>query len=101
MKPFFSDAEAKDRLINWFITNNTGLVFLQCFFFIIRYNPEVPELLYVSDARRLTRSHYNRSNPLIVYLHGFSERAPGPPGASSYEIRNGIASYVFVTLCGA
>lgn len=43
----------------------------------------------MSDTKRLEKSNFNMSNPLIMYLHGFSERAPGGSGQSSQEIRDG------------
>lgn len=43
--------------------------------------------MYISDEKRLKTSHLNTSNPLILYLHGFSEQAPGAAGQSSFEIR--------------
>lgn len=47
------------------------------------------DILYLSDVKRLKASHLNRSQSVIIYLHGFSERAPGGPGQSSQEMRDG------------
>lgn len=62
------------------------------FFYVImsfRSNPINADVLYLSDKKRLDSSHFNKSNALIVYLHGFSERVPGGAGQSSQEIRDG------------
>jgi len=59
------------------------------FLLYTRENPKESQQLYVSDTKRLKRSHLNTSLPLILYLHGFSESAPGPPKSSSYEMRDG------------
>lgn len=54
----------------------------------------------MSDVSRLEASHLNKSQPIIVYLHGFSERAPGGKGQSSEELRDGKLIYIlfFFTL---
>lgn len=54
-----------------------------------RSNPNKASVLYINDNKRLHKSHLNRTDPVIVYLHGFSERAPGGSGQSSQEIRDG------------
>lgn len=46
-------------------------------------------MLYVNDVERLKNTKINKTLPLIFYMHGFSESAPGIAGASSYEIRDG------------
>lgn len=56
---------------------------------IFRSNPINADVLYLSDKKRLEFSHFNKSNALIVFLHGFSERVPGGAGQSSQEIRDG------------
>lgn len=43
----------------------------------------------MSDHKRLDKSNLNKTNPLVLYLHGFSERAPGGSGQSSQEVRDG------------
>lgn len=58
-------------------------------FFARRSNPNKSDILFLSDVQRLHASHLNTSNPVIVYLHGFSESAPGGPGQSSQELRDG------------
>ncbi|XP_059622545.1 phospholipase A1 2 [Phlebotomus argentipes] len=57
------------------------------FLLYTRDNPTTPDHLYVSDEKRLMASHLNTANPLILYLHGFSEQAPGDTGQSSFEVR--------------
>lgn len=54
-----------------------------------RSNPKEAKMLYVNDVERLKNTKINKTLPLIFYMHGFSESAPGVPGASSYEIRDG------------
>lgn len=56
----------------------------------LMYNKKYPKdgkQLYVNDAKRLR--HLDKSLPLMVYLHGFTEMAPGPPKSSAYEIKEG------------
>lgn len=55
-----------------------------------RSNPTNADVLYLSDKKRFESSNFNKSNALIVYLHGFSERVPGGAGQSSQEIRDGM-----------
>lgn len=57
------------------------------FLLYTRNDPKTGKQLYIADEKRLR--HLNKSEPLIFYLHGFSESAPGPPKSSSYEIRDG------------
>lgn len=52
-----------------------------------RANPNTSRQLYLSNEKRMR--YVNKSLPLIFYLHGFSESAPGGPKSSSYEIRDG------------
>lgn len=59
---------------------------------VFRLNPINADILYLSDKKRFESSHFNKSNPLIVFLHGFSERVPGGAGQSSQEIRDGMYS---------
>ncbi|XP_048509444.1 pancreatic lipase-related protein 2 isoform X2 [Athalia rosae] len=47
-----------------------------------RRNPGIPNLLVVNNAATLQRSSFNRSNPTVVYIHGYSERAPGLSAAT-------------------
>lgn len=66
-------------------------VMISLFSIVVRYrsNPINADVLYLSDTNRLASSHFNKSNALIIYLHGFSERVPGGAGQSSQEIRDG------------
>lgn len=57
-----------------------------------RSNPINADVLYLSDKKRFESSHFNQSNALIIYLHGFSERVPGGAGQSSQEIRDGMCT---------
>uniref|UniRef100_A0A336LSY7 CSON003911 protein n=1 Tax=Culicoides sonorensis TaxID=179676 RepID=A0A336LSY7_CULSO len=63
------------------------------FLLYTRKNPTKANLLYVSDHKRLDRSNLNKTNPLVVYLHGFSERAPGGKNQSSQEVRDEVGDY--------
>lgn len=64
------------------------------FFLFSRDNPKTGRQLYMSDDKRLR--HINKTRPLIFYLHGFSESAPGTPNSSSYEIREGSFSHAAI-----
>lgn len=57
------------------------------FFLYTRKNRQNAKQLFLTDERRLR--HINKTSNVVIYLHGFSESAPGVPGASSYEIREG------------
>lgn len=57
------------------------------FLLYTRANPKNGKQLHMGDEKRLR--HINKTRPLIFYLHGFSESAPGGPKCSSYEIRDG------------
>lgn len=57
------------------------------FLLYTRANPTVGKQLYISDEKRARR--INKALPLVLYLHGFSESAPGTPNGSSYEMRDG------------
>lgn len=57
---------------------------------VFRSNPINADILYLSDKKRFESSHFNKSNTLIIYLHGFSERVPGGAGQSSQEMRDGM-----------
>lgn len=57
------------------------------FLLYTRSNRREGKQLYISNDKRI-RS-INKTLPLIFYLHGFSESAPGTPKSSSYEMRDG------------
>lgn len=57
---------------------------------LLRSNPINADVLYLLDKKRFESSNFNKSNELIIYLHGFSERVPGGTGQSSQEIRDGM-----------
>lgn len=68
------------------------------FLLYTRSNPTIGKQLYLSSDQSRLRS-INKSLPLIFYMHGFSESAPGPPKSSSYELRDGkIISFGSATL---
>lgn len=74
------------------VESDDFLFFFFCFLFVchhFRSNPINADVLYLSDKKRFASSHFNQSNALIIYLHGFSERVPGGAGQSSQEIRDG------------
>lgn len=71
--------------LSYFCPKNTFINF----FFFCSSNPKNPDKLFLSDKNRLTLSHLNTSNPLVIYLHGFSERATGINGRSGEQIRDG------------
>ncbi|CRK95612.1 CLUMA_CG009071, isoform A [Clunio marinus] len=58
------------------------------FFLFTRDNPKTGKQIYMSDEKRL--KSLNKTLPLILYIHGFSESAPGTPKSSSYEIRDAL-----------
>ncbi|XP_031635102.1 lipase member H-like [Contarinia nasturtii] len=58
------------------------------FFLYTRSNPINADVLYLSDKKRFETSNFNKSNVLIIYLHGFSESVPGGAGQSSQEMRD-------------
>lgn len=58
-------------------------------FIYCRSNPVDADVLYLANRNRLESSNFNKSNAVIVYMHGFSEHVPGGPGQSSQEIRDG------------
>lgn len=60
------------------------------FLLYTKSNPEQAQRLYLQDAGRLAKSHFNNTHPTIFYLHGFSEKAPGGPASSAEEIRNAL-----------
>lgn len=70
--------------------------FINCvvYFFCCRLNPNKSDTLFLSDIKRLNGSHLDKANPVIVYLHGFSESAPGGAGQSSQELRDGNHCYI-------
>lgn len=47
------------------------------------------DVLQLTNRRSLESSNFNKSNAIVVYLHGFSEHVPGGPGQSSQEVRDG------------
>lgn len=57
------------------------------FLLYTRSNRKDAKQIYISDEKRIR--HLNKTAPLVLYLHGFSESAPGTSGASSYELRDG------------
>jgi pimeloyl-ACP methyl ester carboxylesterase len=60
------------------------------FIYFSRRNPEVPFQLFPSDKKRFLRSEFNTSQPMVIYMHGFSESAAiASDGQSSTEIRDG------------
>lgn len=62
------------------------------FLLYTRSNAKTGKQLYISDEKRLR--YINKTRPLIFYLHGFSESAPGSPKSSSYEMRDGEAFFL-------
>lgn len=60
------------------------------FLLYTKANPTNGRQLYLSDAKRMR--HINKTLPLVLYMHGFSESAPGGPKSSSFEIRDGKLS---------
>ncbi|XP_049288942.1 phospholipase A1 [Anopheles funestus] len=60
------------------------------FFLFTRENPDNGDTLFVSDKKHLRASRLNRTNPLVIYLHGFSERAPGGSGESSKQMKDAL-----------
>ncbi|XP_040168412.1 lipase member H [Anopheles arabiensis] len=60
------------------------------FFLFTRQNPDTGDTLFVSDKKHLRAAHLNRTNPLVIYLHGFSERAPGGAGESSKQMKDAL-----------
>lgn len=56
---------------------------------VIRSNPVNADVLQLTNRRSLESSNFNKSNAIVVYLHGFSEHVPGGPGQSSQEVRDG------------
>ncbi|EAT48716.1 AAEL000268-PA [Aedes aegypti] len=60
------------------------------FFLFTRENRDKRDVLYVSDKKHLRKSHLNRTNPMVIYMHGFSERAPGGDGESSKQMRDAL-----------
>ncbi|XP_046602698.1 inactive pancreatic lipase-related protein 1 isoform X2 [Neodiprion lecontei] len=63
-----------------------------------RRNPTIPNILAINDATTLQRSSFNRSNPTIFYIHGYSERAPGLSAATIRDayLRRGEYNVVLV-----
>lgn len=59
------------------------------FLLYTRTNPYVADTLFLSDLKRIERSNMNMTNKMVLYLHGFSEKAPGGKGQSSQEMRDG------------
>ncbi|GAB0093979.1 inactive pancreatic lipase-related protein 1 [Sergentomyia squamirostris] len=57
------------------------------FLLYTKNNPVEADQLYLSDEKRLRQSHLNASHPVILYLHGFSEQAPGDVGQSAFEMK--------------
>lgn len=70
-----------------FVGLKVGWLLLSPLFY--RQNRDKGDVLYVSDKKHLRRSHLNRTNPLVIYMHGFSERAPGGEGESSRQMKEG------------
>lgn len=60
------------------------------FLLYTRSNPEGVQRLYLDNSERLAKSHFNRANPTVFYLHGFSEKAPGGKDSSAQEIRDAL-----------
>jgi hypothetical protein len=58
------------------------------FLLYTRDNPKKSKQLYVFSDEKKSR-FLNKTRPLVMFLHGFSESAPGTPKSSSYEIRDG------------
>lgn len=56
---------------------------------VYRSNRNTADQLYLGDKKKLEASHLNKTNPVIVYIHGFSESANGGQGQSGHEIRDG------------
>ncbi|XP_015591504.2 inactive pancreatic lipase-related protein 1-like [Cephus cinctus] len=51
-----------------------------------RRNPTTANLLKLNETASLQRSNFNRSNPTVLYIHGYSERAPGLSGATIRDV---------------
>lgn len=66
-----------------------------------RQNRDKGDVLYVSDKKHLRKSHLNRTNPLVIYMHGFSERAPGGDGESSKQMRDGKCASTRIPQAGS
>lgn len=58
------------------------------FLLYTRDNPKKSKQLYIFSEEKKSR-FLNKTRPLMMYLHGFSESAPGAPKSSSYEMRDG------------
>lgn len=43
----------------------------------------------MGDKNKLRSSHFKKSKPTIVYIHGFTESTNGGEGLSGHEIRDG------------
>lgn len=67
------------------------------FLLYTRDNPTSGKQLYMSDEKRVRK--INKTLPLIFYLHGFSESAPGTSKCSSFEMRDGESFLVFKQIC--
>jgi hypothetical protein len=63
------------------------------FLLYTRANRRTGKQLYMGDEKKLLRQ-IDRTRPLVMYLHGFSESAPGPPKSSSYEMRDGRKAFI-------
>lgn len=67
------------------------------FLLYTRDNPKKGKQLYVFSEEKRMR-YVNKTRPLVLYLHGFSESAPASPKQSSYEMRDGKKTENFSVL---
>lgn len=58
------------------------------FFLYTNQNPKDPFQLYLSNDQLLQQSYLNKSHPLVMYLHGFSESSSGDEQQSSQQIKD-------------
>lgn len=56
---------------------------------IFRLHPRNGRQLFLSEEKRSMKHIKDKSLPLKMFIHGFSEKAPGGEGSSSEEIRDG------------
>lgn len=62
------------------------------FFMFNKFYPKEGRQIFMNNEQRL--KNLDKSLPLVFYIHGFTESAPGSPRQSAYEIREGKVEFI-------
>lgn len=63
-----------------------------------RFNPDTPDQLFLNNKQSKDKSHWRQGQPVVLYVHGFTESTNKGEGESGFAIRDGKALRFTYTL---